>query len=329
MQKISLIFGAVIVIFLFGCGGSSPAANNTAVPASTKAVQSTTAVPGTAAQATAPAATSSDTGANIPLLERLLDDPTSRAFRYAGADFVIGEASISNRNLMNRDQTMPGNPWVNVVIKTTNNQDYPVTTPKFEITFADGTIASGLDGIRLNKDASQELNLRAVAKLATEWDGAVLTLSESGKEPLKIPLTGTPEMSEYPHVLKPGAAVTATTKYGEKIQVLVKSATMDIDGVVSGQRAERAPQGKRFVRIEAQGQNTDAKNGMSVGSEYLQLLADGAPAELAFDATGAQTIPLNEIAKLTVYFLVPAETKEFKLVVAPDGQESKEIPLAP
>lgn len=327
-QNLILFLCIGIAVWLIGCGGSTPSTTNpTLAPPTTKAAATTP--PQNVPEPTAAAASASNAGASIPLLERLLPEPTSRAFRYAGADFVIQEASISNRNLMNPDQTMAGNPWVNVVIKATNNQTYPVTTPKFELVFADGTNTYGLDGIRLNKNDTQGLNLRGVAKADTAWDGAVLTLSESGKEPLKIPLTGTPEKSEYPLALKAGAAVTATNKYGEKILAQVTDSQLDIDGIVSGQRADRAPVGKRFVRVTAQAQNMDAKNGMSVGSEYLQLVADGAPAELAFDETGAQTIPLNESAKLTVYFFVPADAQEFKLVVAPDGQEPKEITLTP
>lgn len=329
MNKLAptLGIGLALGLALAGCGGATPAANNaTAIAPPVQVVATPTSAP-ISEPTNAPAA--SDSNAAIPLLERLLPDATSRAFRYAGAEFVIQEASISNRNLMNRDQTMSGNPWVNVVIQATNTQAYPVTTPKFEITFADGTNASGLDNIRLNKNAAQELNLRAVAQPDTTWDGAVLTLAESGKEPLAIPLTGALTKSEYPRALKPGDAVTATNKYGEKISVQVTDAQLDMDGIVSGQRAERAPTGKRFVRVNALAQNVDAKNGMSVGSEYLQLLADDAPAELAFDETGAQTIPFNESAKLTVYFLVPAEAQEFKLVVAPDGQVPQNITLAP
>ncbi len=328
MNKQNLIFFLCIgiAVWLCACGGSTASTNNsTNTPQKTNAVATTTTQ--NAQEPTNAAASASNAGASSPLLERRLPDPTARAFRYAGAQFVIQEASISNRNLMNPDQTMPGNPWVNVVIKATNNQAYPVTTPKFEITFADGTKANGLDGIRLNKKGTQELNLRGVAKADTVWDGAILTLAESGKEPLKISLTAAPEKSEYPFALKADAAVTATNKYGEKISVQVIDAQLDIDGIVSGQRAERAPVGKRFVRVTAQAQNMDAKNVMSVGSEYLQLRADGAPAEIAFDESGAQTIPLNESAKLNVYFLVPAEAKAFKLVVAPDGQAPKEITL--
>jgi|GEM_PF-2634171 hypothetical protein len=327
-QTILLILGLALGITLLGCGSATPAANNAtsaAPPAQVSATATSAQIP---TPTNAPAA-ASDSNGTIPLLERLLPDPSSRAFRYAGAEFVIQAASISNRNVMNPDQTMPGNPWVNVVIKATNNQAYPVTTPKFEITFADGTNANGLDGIRLNQNGTQELNLRGIAKADTVWDGAVLTLSEAGKEPLKISLTGAPAKADLPRALKPGDAVTATNKYGEKIMVQVTDAQLDIDGIVTGQRAERAPVGKRFVRVTAQAQNMDAKNGMSVGNEYLQLRADGAPAEIAFDESGAQTIPLDESANLTVYFLVPAEAKEFKLVVAPDGQAPQEIALTP
>ncbi len=325
----SILFLCIgIAVWLIGCGGSTASTSHpTASPHTANAA--TTSGPTNAPEPTEAAVPSSNADASIPLLERLLPDPTSRAFRYAGAEFVIQEASISNRDLMNREKTMPGNPWANVVIKVTNPQAYPVTTPKFEITFADGINASGLDGIRLNKNDSQELNLRAVAKPETTWDGAVLILSENGKEPLQIPLTGALAKSEYPRALKVGDAVTAVNKYGEKIQVEITDAQLDMDGVVSGQRAERAPQGKRFVRMNAQAQNVDAKNGMSVGSEYFQLLAEDAPAEMAFDESGAQTILLNESAKFTVYFLVPANSQDFKLVVAPDGQAPQEITLAP
>lgn len=328
LNKIGIVFILAAGLVQSACGGSDTPSAEPATVAPT-APAATTSAPANVPEPTIASGASANSEAPIPLVERLLPDPDSRAFRYAGAEFVIREASISNRDLMNRERTMPGNPWVNVAIQATNNQDYPVTTPKFELAFTDGTSAGGLDGIRLNKNESTELNLRGVVKADTAWDGAVLTLAASDREPLELALTGALEKSEYPHPLKSGDAVTATTKYGEKIRVGVTDAILDIDGIVSGQRAERAPLGKRFVRVNLEAQNMDAKNGMSVAADSFQLTADGAPAELAFDETGAKTVPLQETANFTFYFLVPAESRAFKLVVTPDGQAPGDIALTP
>lgn len=327
MNKIGILVILMLGLILMSCGGSDTPKTPTSRTPDAPAAEAST--PAVEAAPTATAGSSTSSGAAVPLLERLLPDPASRAFRYAGAEFVIREASISNRDIMNRERTMPGNPWVNVVIQATNNQAYPVTLPKFELEFTDGTTASGLDGVRVNKNESTELNLRGVAKPETMWDGAVLTLSASDREPLTLSLTGAFEKSEYPLTLKPGDGVTATTKYGEKITAQVTDAQLDMDGIVSGQRADRAPTGKRFVRVNLQAQNMDAKNGMSVAADSFQLTADDAPAELAFDETGAKTIPLQETANFTLYYLVPAESKAFKLVVAPDGREPGDIALTP
>lgn len=89
---ITLILGLALTFAFAGCGSATPAANNANSP--TPLAQLATPTPAPISEPTnAPAA--ADSNAAIPLLERLLPDPTSRAFRYAGADFVIQEASIT------------------------------------------------------------------------------------------------------------------------------------------------------------------------------------------------------------------------------------------
>lgn len=158
----------------------------------------------------------------------------------------------------------------------------------------------------------------------TTWNGASLTLSESGK-PSQTVTVGAPAPSGDV-ALRPDAEVNAPTRYGEAVTYTVTQAALLLDGPRSGGFYERTSDTQRFVRIVVTALNKGGRNGVSIGQESFELLADGQSANIAVGVF-ARTIAYNQSNDFELFYRVHSDAKTLTLKVGADGRKPAQIVL--
>jgi hypothetical protein len=190
--------------------------------------------------------------------------------------------------------------------------------------FTNGTqVRTGAHGL----GAAQVLDIALTGSVptGTTWQGATLTLSESGKPPQTVNVGAPAPSGEV--ALTPDAEVDAPTRYGEAVTYTVSQAALLLDGPRSGGFYERTSDSQRFVRIVVTARNKGGKNGVSIGQESCELWADGQSANIAVGVF-ARTIAYNQSNDFELFYRVPADAKTLALKVGADGRKPAQIQLA-
>jgi hypothetical protein len=189
--------------------------------------------------------------------------------------------------------------------------------------FANGAqVRTGAHG--LGAAQVMDIVLTGSVPVGTTWQGAVLTLSESGKPPQTVTVGAPAPGSEI--ALTPDAEVDAPTRYGEAVTYTVSRAALLLDGPRSGGFYERTSDTQRFVRIVVTARNKGGKNGVSIGQESFELWADGQSANIAVGVF-ARTIAYNQSNDFELFYRVPADVRTLALKVGADGRKPAQIGL--
>lgn len=253
-----------------------------------------------------------------------------RAFSYAGVDFVISDGRLTNRSLIDPNTAVADTFRVELTVQGQNNSGFKadIVNGVVQIDFADGTAVAQtvVDPIEIGETRSFAVS--GAVQPNTTWDGATLTLSEAGKEPLTIALTGPETVTGQSQPLAGGEA-TGLNKYDESIQYQITEASLWLDGPQSGGYYVHAPAGQQFLRITAHVTNTGGSSGVSIYAEQFQAVADGTSSAVSYDVNGAQSVTLNASTDVSFYFLVPANAANLAITVAADGTQPATILLVP
>ncbi|MCA9899965.1 MAG: hypothetical protein KC433_17360 [Anaerolineales bacterium] len=313
-----------VLVFVLGfgmlvaCGGGEEAGVAETAVSSAPIVEATAQLP-TAVPVLAEAAP-----VDIPLTS------LPRAFSYAGVDFVITDGRLTNRSLIDPNTAVADTFRAELTLQGQNNSGFKadIVNGVVQINFADGTAVAQtvIDPIEIGD--TRTFTVSGAVQSTTNWEGATLTLSEAGKEPLTITLTGAETVTGQSQQFTGGEA-TGLNKYDESIQYQITEASLWLDGPQSGGYYVHAPAGQRFLRITAHVTNTGGSNGVSIYAEQFQAVADGIPSAVSYDVNGAQSVTLNTSTDVSFYFLVPASAAKLAITVAADGHQSATISLMP
>lgn len=170
-----------------------------------------------------------------------------------------------------------------------------------------------------------DVKLTGTVPTGTDWNGASLTLSESGKPAQRVTVGAAAPTGEV--ALVPGPEVNAPTRYGEPVTYSVAQAALLLDGPRSGGFYERTTDAQRFARIVVTVLNKGGRNGVSIGQESFELWADGQSLNQAVGMF-ARTIAYNQSNDFELFYRVPADAKGLTLKVGTDGKHPAQIELA-
>jgi hypothetical protein len=159
----------------------------------------------------------------------------------------------------------------------------------------------------------------------TRWDGATLTLSESGKPPQRVTVSAPSPAGEV--ALTPGPEVDAPTRYGEPVTYSASQAVLLLDGPRSGGFYERTSDAQRFLKVVVTALNKGGRNGVSIGQESFELWADGQSTNLAVGMF-ARTVAYNQSNDFELWYRVPVDAKSLVLKVGADGRKPAQIELS-
>jgi hypothetical protein len=172
-------------------------------------------------------------------------------------------------------------------------------------------------GVTLEAGAAEAQELLFVVPAGTGWEGAVLVVAESGREPAELPLTGDVPPAAYPRALAlPEPAQMAAPDGNLQYELL--SAALDLDW-----KAQRAEEGQRFLKLALRLTNTGFLSGVAIGPSVFRLNVGGTP--LAPLETTIDVIDYQAALDFDVVFEVPADaageaTLQLGDVTVPDMQ---------
>ncbi len=251
-------------------------------------------------------------------VDRPLQGTLPRTVRYAGLDFKVNAATVTNRTPDSTSETpryRMDRAYAELDLLITNS----LTTKAIylgndiaRLELADGKSYPESNGWsdRFDKQASSEARLIFTVPYTATLKDAKLILQEPGKEPATLPLDGPAPEARYPVKLAGGGHATVG-----KVNYTVLSAMLDLDA--DGQRAEA---GKRFLLLKMRVENTsDFAGGMALGANHFRLLVDGAPR--APDAFPNTLINAKSAVDGEVVFVLPNAAVKADLQVGEVGYE--------
>jgi hypothetical protein len=251
-----------------------------------------------------------------PPAERRLDVSQLPPLKYAGVVFeaksgVIAPAGADATATLAVQATAP------------SKAEVPLDG-QLTLAFANGTqLRRHLQGFGSAQVA--DLTVSGSVPSGTTWEGATLTVAESGKPPQTVTV-GRPAPATGIALTASGEAV-APSRYRDPITYQVAQAALELDGPRSGGFFERTTDGQRFARIRVTVINKGAKNGVSIGQEAFELRVDGQSMNIAVGLF-ARAIAFNQSADFEMVYRVPADAQKFVLVVGADGKKPAQIELA-
>jgi hypothetical protein len=251
-----------------------------------------------------------------PPVERRLDVSQLQPLKYAGVVFEARSGVIAPAGA---DAT------VTLAVQATapSKAEVPLDG-QLTLAFANGTqLRKHLQGFGSAQVA--DLTLSGSVPTGTSWDGATLTVSESGK-PSQTVAVGKPAPVTTV-LLTSGGDVAALNRYRESVTYQVAQAALELDGPRSGGFFERTADAQRFARIRVTVLNKGGKNGVSIGQEAFELHVDGRSTNIAVGLS-ARAIALNQSADFELVYRVPADVQKLVLVVGADGKKPARIELA-
>ncbi|MDZ7651290.1 MAG: hypothetical protein U5L03_01320 [Burkholderiaceae bacterium] len=191
------------------------------------------------------------------------------------------------------------------------------------LAFANGTqLRKQLQGFGSAQVA--DLTLSGNAPAGTTWDGATLTVTESGKPPQRVTV-GQPAPATRV-LLTPSGEAVAPSRYRDPITSQVAQAALELDGPRSGGFFERTADNLRFARVRVTVLNKGARSGVSIGQESFELRVDGHSMNVAVGLF-ARAIAFNQSADFELVYRVPVAAQKFVLIVGADGKKPGEIEL--
>ncbi|MCI0398605.1 MAG: hypothetical protein L0332_18710 [Chloroflexi bacterium] len=279
---------------------------------------------GVAPDGTAPTLTAV---ATVPSVERALPDAPVREFVYAGANFQVTQAVITNRDPNDPTLTLPDSFHVELTLSAENPTQYTILFEAglLQLTFNNGTVVEQPFGGFIATRDTLVVNVNGPVAPDTAWEGASLTLDEVGKEPITVPLSGNPPEVVPPISLGTGDPVTAQNQSGQEIQYRVTGATLNLDGFMFGS-GTRAPLGQRFLKVTVHVTDVSAGDILAGGGDF-RIQADGVLSDMVHDETGALILSQGTETDLTFWFVVPAEAQSLILVANVWGVAA-ELPLS-
>lgn len=251
-----------------------------------------------------------------PPAERKLDVSLLPPLKYAGVVFEAKSGVIAPAGA---DATA----MLAVQASAPSKAEVPLDG-QLTLAFANGThLRRHLQGFGSAQVA--DLTVSGSVPSGTTWDGATLTVGESGKPPQTVTV-GQPAPATSIALTASGEAV-APSRYRDPITYQVAQAALELDGPRSGGFFERTTDGQRFARIRVTVLNKGAKSGVSIGQEAFELRVDGQSMNIAVGLF-ARAIAFNQSADFEMVYRVPADAQKFVLVVGADGKKPAQIELA-
>jgi hypothetical protein len=253
-------------------------------------------------------------------VERKLDSASLPPLKYAGVVFEVKSGTI-----------VPPAAGASAA-ETTARLEVQATAPskaevpldgQLTLAFANGTqLRKHLQGFGSAQVA--DLTLSGNVPTGTSWDGATLTVRESGKPPQTVTVGKPAPVTTV--ALTSGGEVVAPNRYREAVTYQVAQAGLELDGPRSGGFFERTEEAQRFARIRVTVLNKGGKNGVSIGQEAFELQVDGRSTNIAVGLS-ARAIALNQSADFELVYRVPADVQKLVLVVGADGKKPAQIEL--
>lgn len=239
------------------------------------------------------------------------------AFSYAGIRYEPQEGAIASTPDGSRARAR-------LVLRATAPSRFEVPLDaELGLTFANGAqVRSPLPS--LGASQVEVIEVAGDVPAGTTWAGCSLSITEAGREPLRLRLGEDP--APPPDELEATESAKASTRYGDQVAYEVTGATFTADGPRRGGFYGRAPEGQRFLRTRIAVTNVDGRHGVSIGEESFALVTDLGTAPIAV-GVNAQSIALGQRVEFEVIFLVPVEAGEFTLTVGADGNAPGRIQL--
>ena len=250
-----------------------------------------------------------------PPSERKLDVSKLPPLKYAGVGFEARAGVIAPAG---------GDATATLTVQATapSKAEVPLDGP-LTLAFANGVqLRKQLQGFGSGQVA--DLVLSGSVPAGTSWDGATLTVSESGKPPQTVTV-GKPAPSGS-MALAPSGEAVAPSRYRDPITYQVAQAALELDGPRSGGFFERTTDAQRFARIRVTVLNKGAKSGVSIGQEAFELHVDGQSMNIAVGLF-ARAIAFNQSADFDMVYRVPADAQKLVLIVGADGKKPAQIEL--
>lgn len=251
-----------------------------------------------------------------PPVERKLDVSQLPPLKYAGVVFEAKSGAINPVGGAEASATLA------MQANAPSKAEVPLDG-QLTLAFANGTqLRKHLQGFGSAQVA--DLTLGGSVPAGTTWDGATLTVSESGKPPQTVTV-GKPAPTTSVTLTPRGEGV-APSRYRDPITYQVALAALELDGPRSGGFFERTAENQRFARLRVTVLNKGAKSGVSIGQEAFELRVDGQSMNIAVGLF-AKAIAFNQSADFDMVYRVPAGAQKFVLIVGADGKKPAQIEL--
>jgi hypothetical protein len=330
LLRLALLSLALVAsLVLAGCNvsGAPSSGSNNSTSSPTTITSSDPSNPGNTSADPGNASPTGTTAPEVGIIKiaRTLSNNPAVTFRYAGIDFTVKKALITNELPHFQGRYSDTDTTIYLTLSGSNDsKDFARITS--------GLLTLTLDGNQYKKPLATGIQSRDTGSVAFEWDnvplatdwkGAALNINEENKEPVTVTLDD-PQPSTYPIMLTPGADAVAGSY---PITYSVTLAQIGLDGISSNSLMEQADQGSRFVTIKFSATNQTPNRDAYLAADYATLLADGKPVKPDYLDPAADAIkPLNT-SKFTAWYVVPADTKSLVLEVG-DADNTAQIPLA-
>jgi len=265
----------------------------------------------------APVPEAQNTPAPAPAGRAALEINTLPALRYAGVVYEPRSGAIS-------PAADASGATASLTLQATapSKAEVPLDG-QLTLEFSNGAqVRTGAHG--LGSAQVTDVTLTGTVPAGTVWQGATLTLTESGKPPQRVTVGAPAPVSEV--ALTPGPEVNAPTRYGEPVTYAVSQAVLLLNGPRTGGFYERTSDAQRFLRVVVSALNKGGRNGVSIGQESFELWANGQSLNQAVGIF-ARTIAYNQSNDFELFYRVPADAKSLTLKVGTDGKHPGQIEL--
>jgi hypothetical protein len=264
-------------------------------------------------------------GAGVAKIERALSSNPAVTFRYAGVDFTVKKALITNELPHFQGHYSDTDATIYLTLSGSNeSKDYARITSGLLVLTLDGNQYKQPLGTGIQSRDTQSADFEwDNVPLATDWKSATLNINEEDKEPVTVTLDN-PQPPRYPIKLTPGADAVAGSI---PITYSVSLAQMSLDGIGADSQMGQVATDMRFVIVNFTATNQSSNRDAYLGPEDVALLADNKPVRSDWMDPAADAIKPMLADKLTVWFEVPADTKSLVFEVGPADAPSQ-IPLA-
>jgi len=255
-------------------------------------------------------------------LERPLQLTETRTMKYAGLQFTLTKAVISNRVANDQPQDNANLALADLTFSVVNTlkDGVGIRSGIGQLKLCDGSVYKRPYEDNLAPRDTKERMISFRVPPSSEWKGAQITLDEQDKEPATLALDGPAQPQQYPAKLASGDE--RTTKEPVMTYTIL-AANVDVDG--GGQRAAL---GKRYLNLSVRVANKETGVGSAFLPEFFRLLIDGAPS--APENTSDNMVVNGQSSQdITMSFVIPEGATKVELEVGkPDIQETARIPIA-